>query len=102
MPNRHSPGHRDANESQIIDVLDNYHIDYIKLHEGAGADLLVLLNPMELWEVKNNEQPPSKRVLTPLETYRQAYCGMKHIPYRVIETAEQAAEVLGNYLRGEK
>ena len=102
MTNRHSPGHRDANEKTIIDVLDNYHIDYIKLHEGAGADLLVFTSPMMLIEIKNPDKPPSKRLLTPLESYRQVHCSLHGIPYHVVETAEQAAEVLGNHLRGER
>ena len=69
MTNRHSAGHRDANEPEIITVLDNYHIDYIRLHEGAGADLLIFTNPMQLWECKDGSKPPSKRALTPVEVY---------------------------------
>jgi hypothetical protein len=94
MPNRYNKGNRDSNESEIREVLYRRGVQYIQMREGAGADLLVLTNPMQLWEVKNPQQPPSKRALTPVEEIMQAYCVQRGIPYRVIETPEQAAAAL--------
>ena len=90
-------GKRDANEKFIIALLNARNIKYVQFKPGDGADLLVLISPMELWEVKDPAQPPSKRELTDVEKEQMAYCKNTKIPYILIMTVEDAAERLNNY-----
>ncbi len=88
---------RDDNEKDFILVLKAYGVQYAYGKPGDGFDLLVQIQPMELWEIKNPKQPPSKRMLTEAELNKQAYCEMHGIPYRVLTQAEQAETILGNH-----
>jgi hypothetical protein len=90
-------GHRDDNEQPILDLLNARNIRFVLLRPGDGADLLVMISPMELWEVKNPDQVESKRLLTQEERITFAYCLDKKIPYFVIETVEDAAYRLNLY-----
>jgi hypothetical protein len=92
-----SSGKRDANEAQILELLDRRNIRYLQLHPGDGADLIVEIHPMIFVEIKNPEQPPSKRQLTEAEEEQRAYCTAARIPYHVIETPEQMAEIINQY-----
>jgi hypothetical protein len=94
---RFSKGSRDTNEPAITEVLRRRHVPYAQLHEGDGADLLIMIAPMELWEVKNGSRSPSKRRLTEAERKAQEYCEDVGIPYVVIETPEDASERLDRY-----
>ena len=94
MPNRHAVGHRDTNEKFITPVLTAAGKNYIQLHEGDGADLLVIDAPMYFVEIKNPEVKPSDRKLTPSELVLQSLCNAKGIGYYVIETPEQMADIL--------
>ena len=94
---RFSKGNRDRNETVITEVLRRRHVPYVQLHEDAGADLLVMVAPLELWEVKNDSRPPSARHLTDAELKAQEYCDEIGIPYVVIETPEDASERLDRY-----
>ncbi len=96
---RFSKGHRDANEPEILLLLHSAGVPFIQLHEGDGADLLTLLSPVEFWEIKNPEQDPGKRRLTEAERRLMTYCHEHDIPYRVIETVEEAL-VAVNHSRG--
>lgn len=91
---RHSVGHRDANESLITDILKLYHVPYIQLVEGQGADLLVETNPMIFVEVKNPSQPPSKRKLTDTEQAQKEICEEVGIGYFVVMHSDQMVEIL--------
>lgn len=99
MKRRFSKSHRDDNEPQILEFLKQAGVPFIQLREGDGADLLVLLTPMQFWEVKNPEQDPNKRRLTEAERQRMAYCHEHDIPYHVIETVDEAL-VAVNHSRG--
>jgi|SRR5262245_38569371 len=98
MSNRHSPGHRDANEKQFTEYLRRANVKYFLLPEGAGADILIYLQPMALFEIKNPAQPPSARTLTDTEKDTQEHCNERGIPYYVFETVEQMAAVLNHYV----
>lgn len=97
MKNVYATGKRDSNESEILAVLKARNVRYTQLKPGDGADLIVSIQPMEYWEVKNPAQPPSKRALTPDEYVLLDYCTTMHIPYVVIETAEEAVDRLNRY-----
>ena len=84
-------GDRDDNERHITAVLSRWKVHYIQMPPGAGFDLLVMVNPVELWEVKN---PALKWSLTKTEQAAKTYCRERGIPYRIIETMEQAVDQL--------
>lgn len=82
---------RDKNETTITAVLDRWHVEYSKGKPGDGYDLLVQINPLELWEVKD---PSQKWTLTNHEKAKQAYCRERGIPYRVIQFDTEAEQIL--------
>jgi hypothetical protein len=84
-------GDRDQNERNITAVLDRYRVRYHRMPPGVGFDLLVQVNPMECWEVKS---PTYKWSLTKVEQAAKLYCRERGIPYRIIETMEQAVEAI--------
>ena len=98
MTNRHSAGSRDKNEPLITEVLRRMNVEYFLMPEGAGFDILLFLAPMVCIEVKNPEQPPSARVLTPTEKARKEWCDELRIPYYVIETPEKMALIVGMWI----
>ena len=93
----YNKGKRDANEPEILDLLNARNVRYIMLRPGDGADLLVCIQPAEFWEIKCPEQPPSKQAMTEAEREMLAYCTTTHIPYCVIKTVEEAAHRLNQY-----
>lgn len=97
MKNLYNKGGRDDNEKEIREYLDVRNIRYIQLRPGDGADLIIGINPMEYWEIKNPAQPPSKRKLTDDERELLDYCTAMHIPYVVIETVEDAAHRMDKF-----
>jgi len=90
-------GNRDDNEKEIILLLNRRNVKYTQFKPGDGADLLIWISPMEVWEVKNPKQPPSKRQLTNEEKEAMAYCQEIGIPFIVIETLEEANDRLNLY-----
>jgi hypothetical protein len=84
-------GNRDRNEKNITAVLDRYGVPYCHMPPSAGFDLLVIVSPVEFWEVKN---PEVKWSLTRAEQERKSYCKAHGIQYRVIETMEQAVDAI--------
>ena len=90
-------GARDLNEGEILALLNARNVRFVMLRPGDGADLLVMISPMELWEVKNPDQPESKRLLTQEERITMAYCLETGIPYHVIETVDDALYRLNLY-----
>jgi len=90
-------GDRDGNEAKITTVLSHYQIPYCLQPPQSGFDILVLTNPVELWEVKN---PARKWTLTKAEHERKRYCEGKGIIYRVIEYSDQAADALAERQKG--
>ena len=90
-------GHRDANEGEILALLNARNVRFVMLRPGDGADLLVMICPLELWEIKNPDQPESKRRLTQEERITMEYCLETGIPYEVIETVEDALYRLNLY-----
>ena len=98
MPKRmYETGNRDANEPEILAFLKARNIRYTQLKPGDGADLIIAIQPMEYWEIKNPAQPPSKRKLTHCEYELLDYCTNMRIPYVVIETVEDAAHRIDQY-----
>lgn len=97
MSNRHSAGSRDHNEPEILAVIRQYGIDYLLMPEGMGFDVLLFLSPLHCVEIKNPERPPSARKLTPVEQARKDVCDGLGIPYRVIETPEEMAELIRHW-----
>lgn len=82
---------RDENESKITTLLIHLQIPYCLMPATAGFDILVMTAPMEAWEVKNSSY---KWTLTKAEQERKEYCKRHGIPYRIIETVEQAVDAL--------
>ena len=83
-------GNRDRNEAEIIRVVKAMGIRVTRLKPGDGADLLVWVRPIQVWEIKNPAQKPSDRLLTGNELEALDYCAREGIPYRVIETVDEA------------
>lgn len=98
MPPRHSRGNRDDNEKYFTEYLRRANVNYFLLPEGAGADILVYLQPMPLFEIKNPKVAPSDRKLTEIEKNVMEHCDDYGIPYYVFETVEQMADVLNGYI----
>lgn len=98
MPPRFARGNRDKNEPLITEVLRRMNVVYALLPEGAGADLLVYLSPLYLVEVKNPNVPKSDRKLTDKELEVQAYCEERKIPYYVVETPEEMADIVKDWI----
>lgn len=98
MPNRFARGHRDRNEPQITEVLRRCNVRYALLPEGCGADILLYLGPLELVEVKNPSVPKADRELTETEKETQAYCKENQIPYHVVLTPEEMADVINQWI----
>lgn len=92
-------GKRDANEPDILDFLKARNVRYTQLSPGDGADLIVAIQPMEYWEIKNPAQSISDRKLTHCEYELLDYCTNMHIPYVVVETVEDAAHRIDEYFR---
>lgn len=90
-------GKRDGNEKEIIALLNRRNVKYTQFKPGDGADLLIWIAPMELWEVKDPSQPLSKRMLTEAEMEARVYCENTGIPYIVITTVEEAVERLNMF-----
>lgn len=97
-PNRWARGNRDKNEPLITEVLRRYNVDYCLLPEGAGADILVYLSPLMLIEVKNPDVPESDRKLTAREMEIKDLCDQFANPYHVVETPEEMAKIIGNWI----
>ena len=90
-------GKRDANEPEILAYLRTRNVRYTQLAPGDGADLIVSIQPMEYWEIKDPAQPPSKRKLTHCEYELLDYFTEMRIPYVVVETVEDAAHRIDQY-----
>src|SRR3990167_7474717 len=82
---------RDRNEKDITPILDRLHVRYHLMPPGAGFDILVMVGPVEFWEIKNSGY---KWSLTKGEQETKKYCEARGITYRVIENIEQAANAL--------
>lgn len=95
---RYDLGGRDLNEPEFIELLRAANIEFRQLDKRAGADLLIMVNPMELWEIKNPEQPPNKRKLSENEEKTQEKCKYIGIPYFVFEHIDDALARV-NYLK---
>lgn len=89
------PKRVDQNQPLIVQTLRAVGASVQFLHEiGKGCpDVLVGFRDQNyILEIKNPEQPPSKRKLTPdEEKWHQAWAGQK----AVVETPEQALAVIG-------
>ena len=91
---RHTRGNRDKNEPLITEYLRRANVKYELLPEGFGADILLYISPMRLVEVKNPDVRKSDKELTEKEKEVQEHCLMLGIPYDVVETPEQLADIL--------
>lgn len=98
MPPRHSRGNRDLNEKFITEYLRRANVRYTLLSEGAGADILIFLKPLILVEVKNPKQAPSAQLLTDAEKETKEYCDIMGIPYHIVKTPEEMAEIVNKWI----
>jgi hypothetical protein len=87
-------GQRDVNEKEIIELLNRRNVKWTQFKPGDGADLLIWIAPMEVWEIKNPLQQPSKQELTEVEKEAKAYCENTGIPFIIIMTVEEANQRL--------
>jgi hypothetical protein len=99
MTSRFSAGSRDKNEKYITPIITQYGVGYWLMPEGVGFDVLIFLQPMKCVEIKNPDQPPSARKLTPKELDRKAACDLLGIEYVVIETPEEMAECMARWIK---
>lgn len=93
---------RDDNEPMFRELLDRWQVQYSQGKPGDGYDLLIQIHPMRLWEIKNNEQPPSAQRLTPAELAKQAYCRSRGIPYDVLRYTDEAVKILTEHFEKQK
>jgi hypothetical protein len=98
MPNRFARGHRDSNEPQITEYLRRANVMYCLLPEGAGADILLYISPMAFVEVKNPSVSKDKQELTDTEKEVQRHCAETGIPYHVIKSPEEMANIINQYI----
>lgn len=68
------------------------------LPEGFGADLLLLISPMQFVEIKNPDVPKADRQLTDKEREIKLFCDENKIPYAIVETPEEMAEIINKYI----
>lgn len=97
---RHSyykTGKRDANEKEINKILLARGVRWTDLKPGDGADKIIWIQPMEIWEIKNPDVRPSDRKLTDAEKIALEYCTRMKIAFCVIETQEDAVNRLNLY-----
>lgn len=87
-------GNRDDNEKYITPVLDAVNVRYKLLPPGFGADILVFEPQLYFVEVKNPEQPPSKRKLTDAELSLMALCDETSGEYYVVLQPEEMADIV--------
>lgn len=88
---RFATGNRDRNEKEITALLSRVRVPYCLMPLEAGFDILVFVPHVELWEIKN---PTRKWTLTKAEHEKKSFCRIHNIPYRIIETAQQAADAI--------
>jgi hypothetical protein len=98
MSKRFARGNRDRNEPLITEYLRRANVRYVLLPEGAGADLLLYLSPLMLVEVKNPDVRKSDRELTEIELEVQEHCKQYDIPYHVVCTPEEMAEIVNRWI----
>ena len=98
MPSRHSSGHRDQNEKYFTEYLRRANVKYFLLPEGAGADILIYLPGMPLFEIKNPDMRISDRSLTEIEKEVMLHCDEQGIPYYVFEEVESMVAVINGYI----
>ena len=99
MPPRFARGHRDANEPQITEYLRRANVMYFLLAEGAGADILLYTSPMMLIEVKNPAVRKADQELTAREKEVKGHCDEFEIPYHVVFSPEEMAEIINEYIK---
>jgi len=90
---------RDGNHKQLVDQLLGVGYSVLDTADlGHGApDLVVGANGINLLlEVKNPEQPPSKRKLTPQE---QDFCNDWRGQYDVVETIDDVIRIVAQKLK---
>lgn len=102
MTRRFKRGNRDANEKPITEYLRRANVKHELLPEGFGADILLFTSPMRLVEVKNPNVPKADRKLTDKEAEVKLYCEEIGIPYDVVETPEEMASIINNYIENKE
>ena len=82
---------RDRNEPEITAVLRAAGVRYILLSPGAGADLLLVINPMAFVEVKSADGK-----LTEVEKAVRWECEERGIPYWIVRSADEMVAALND------
>ena len=88
---------KDRNQGEVVAVFRRCGCVVVPMSREAGFDLLVGLSGGRGWvcvEVKDGELPPSARRLTEAEVEFRVLCKSKGLPYRVVETIEDALDVV--------
>lgn len=100
---KYSKLNRDKNEPLITAIIKRFHVPYLQLSLTAGADLLLLTNPIMFVEVKNPESRAADRKLTDTEKAMQEICKERGILYHVVEYSDQVSDILSaHFQRGGK
>jgi hypothetical protein len=90
---------KDANHCHIVDVLKRAGVSYIDLSAlGCGVpDLLVHINGMELWEIKNRKTSYGRRGYNKIQlAWLQAWRGPTP---RIVESPDQALSIINESRR---
>lgn len=89
-------GRRDANEPEIVSGLRKCGILVLKMPRSIGFDLLLIGTQIGVvcGEVKNPEQPASKRRLTDHEREVKELIELKGGRYVILETTDDIAALL--------
>lgn len=67
------------------------------LDVGQGADLLVLLDRVVFFEVKNPNTSKVRQQLTNSEAEFQSECNLRGIPYFVVYTVQDVKDIIGRF-----
>jgi hypothetical protein len=87
---------RDANESAILRDLRLLSVWYRQMPRETGFDLLVgFRGRLYIGEVKDPNQPPSRRALTPNEQITAAELALVEIEYPVWQTLADVLRTIG-------
>lgn len=89
---------KDANHRDIVEALEKSGVHCIDMtgDPAIGFDLLLIYRShKEIVEVKDGDKPESARRLTDGETNRKTEVERRGVPYRIVESVDDALRLMG-------
>jgi hypothetical protein len=83
---------RDTNEKELVKAWRQLHCYWIQMSRDAGFDG-ILLSPITGTHIVEVKNPERKWKLTDAEKKTKAEVEARGVPYRIIETVEQAVKL---------